>query len=105
MKKLFLLTAIAGMFAFTNASAQKDQAMYGNKLGVGVEFGLPVGDFGDVYNLGVGGYNGGGYGSGFALLVVLFILLIIAGEKGFLSSSSGITVSAKSLSGPMVGVN
>ena len=55
MKKLFLLTAIAGMFAFTNASAQKDQAMYGNKLGVGVEFGLPVGDFGDVYNLGVGG--------------------------------------------------
>lgn len=55
MKKLFLLTAIAGIFAFTNASAQKDPAMSGSKLGVGVEFGLPVGDFGDYYNLGVGG--------------------------------------------------
>ena len=29
--------------------------------------------------MGGGGYNGGGYGSGFALLVVLFILLIIVG--------------------------
>ena len=55
MKKLFLLTAIAGIFAFTNVSAQKDPAMNGQKLGVGVEFGLPVGDFGDVFNLGVGG--------------------------------------------------
>lgn len=55
MKKLFLLTAIAGIFAFTNVSAQKDPAMNGPKLGVGVEFGLPVGDFGDFYNLGVGG--------------------------------------------------
>ena len=55
MKKLFLLTAIAGIFAFTNVSAQKDPAMNGPKLGVGVEFGLPVGDFGDVFNLGVGG--------------------------------------------------
>jgi opacity protein-like surface antigen len=55
MKKLFLLTAIAGIFAFTNVSAQKDPAMNGPKLGVGVEFGLPVGDFGDYYNLGVGG--------------------------------------------------
>lgn len=55
MKKIFLLTAIAGIFAFTSVSAQKDPAMNGQKLGIGVEFGLPVGDFGDVYNLGVGG--------------------------------------------------
>jgi opacity protein-like surface antigen len=55
MKKLFLLTAIAGIFAFTNVSAQKDPAMNGPKLGVGVEFGLPVGDFGNAFNLGVGG--------------------------------------------------
>jgi opacity protein-like surface antigen len=55
MKKLLLLTAITGLLTFSSASAQKDPAMSGPKLGVGVEFGLPVGDFGDVYNLGVGG--------------------------------------------------
>ncbi|WP_432713334.1 hypothetical protein [Pedobacter sp.] len=57
MKKLLLLTAITGVLAFSSASAQnaKDPAMNGQKLGVGVEFGLPVGNFGDIYNLGVGG--------------------------------------------------
>ncbi len=57
MKKLLLLTAISSMLAFSSATAQnsKDPAMNGTKLGVGVEFGLPVGDFGDFYNLGVGG--------------------------------------------------
>ncbi|MET1032429.1 MAG: YjcZ family sporulation protein [Domibacillus tundrae] len=30
---------------------------------------------------GGGGYEGGGYGSGFALIVVLFILLIIIGAS------------------------
>lgn len=54
MKKLFLLTAIAGIFAFSSAKAQ-DPAMSGPKLGVGVEFGFPMGDFGDIYNLSVGG--------------------------------------------------
>lgn len=55
MKKLFLLTAIVGIFAFTNASAQKDAAMNGPKLGIGAEFAFPMGDFGDVFNLGYGG--------------------------------------------------
>lgn len=56
MKKLFLLTAIAGIFAFSNVSAQtKDVAMTGQKLGIGAEFAFPTGDFGDVYNLGYGG--------------------------------------------------
>ena len=55
MKKLLLLTAICGFLSFSSAYAQKDPAMNGPKLGIGVEFGLPVGDFGDVYNLGVGG--------------------------------------------------
>ena len=56
MKKLFLLTAIAGVFAFSNVSAQtKDVAMTGQKLGIGAEFAFPTGDFGDVYNLGYGG--------------------------------------------------
>ena len=54
MKKLFLLTAIAGIFAFSSAKAQ-DPAMSGPKLGVGVEFGFPMGDFGDVRDFGVGG--------------------------------------------------
>lgn len=54
MKKLFLLTAIAGIFAFSSANAQ-DPAMSGPKLGIGVEFGFPMGDFGDVSDFGVGG--------------------------------------------------
>jgi hypothetical protein len=55
MKKLFLLTAIAGIFAFTNVSAQKDAAMSGPKLGIGAEFAFPTGDFGKVSKFGVGG--------------------------------------------------
>lgn len=55
MKKLFLLTAIAGMFALTNVSAQtKDPAMSGQKFGVAAEFAFPTGTFGDFYNLGYG---------------------------------------------------
>jgi opacity protein-like surface antigen len=54
MKKLILLTAIAGVFAFSNVQAQ-DAAMSGPKLGIGVEFGFPMGDFGDGYDLGYGG--------------------------------------------------
>lgn len=56
MKKLFLLTAIAGLFAISNVSAQKkDPAMSGQKLGIGAEFAFPTGNFGDVYDLGYGG--------------------------------------------------
>lgn len=54
MKKLLLLTAIAGVFSFSNVKAQ-DAAMSGPKLGIGAEFGFPMGDFGDVYKFGVGG--------------------------------------------------
>ncbi|HKG08786.1 MAG TPA: outer membrane beta-barrel protein [Pedobacter sp.] len=54
MKKLILLTAIAGIFAFSSAKAQ-DAAMSGPKLGVGAEFAFPMGDFGDVSKFGVGG--------------------------------------------------
>jgi opacity protein-like surface antigen len=56
MKKLFILSAIAGIFSFTNLSAQtKDPAMSGQKLGIGAEFAFPTGDFGDVYDFGYGG--------------------------------------------------
>jgi hypothetical protein len=55
MKKVFLLTAIAGIFAFSSVKAQKDVAMTGPKLGIGAEFAFPMGDFGDVSDLGYGG--------------------------------------------------
>ncbi|MCX2451334.1 outer membrane beta-barrel protein [Pedobacter sp. PLR] len=55
MKKLFLLTAIAGIFAFSNAKAQKDPAMNGPKLGIGAEFAFPMGNYGDFYKMGYGG--------------------------------------------------
>jgi len=54
MKKLFLLTAIAGLFAFSSVKAQ-DAAMSGPKLGIGAEFAFPIGNFGDVFKLGYGG--------------------------------------------------
>ncbi|QNK63012.1 hypothetical protein H7F33_00345 [Pedobacter sp. PAMC26386] len=52
MKKLFLLTAIAGVFAFSNVSAQK---VKGSKLGLGVDFAVPVGGLSDGYKFGYGG--------------------------------------------------
>lgn len=56
MKKLLLLTAIAGMFAFSNVSAQtSDPAMGGSKLGIGADFAFPTGDFGDISDFGYGG--------------------------------------------------
>lgn len=55
MKKVFLLTAIAGIFAFSSVKAQKDVAMTGPKLGIGADFAFPMGDFGDVMDLGYGG--------------------------------------------------
>lgn len=51
MKKLFLLTAVAGLFAFSNVNAQTKSP----KLSLGAEFAFPMGDFGDVFNLGYGG--------------------------------------------------
>ena len=56
MKKLFLMTAIAGIFALSNVSAQtKDPAMGGQKLGIGAEFAFPTGDFSDGTDFGYGG--------------------------------------------------
>lgn len=54
MKKLFLLTALAGVFAFSNVKAQ-DPAMQGKKLGIGAEFAFPMGDFGEFSDFGYGG--------------------------------------------------
>jgi len=51
MKKLLLLTAVAGLFAFSSVNAQTKTP----RLSVGAEFGFPMGDFGDVFNFGYGG--------------------------------------------------
>lgn len=56
MKKLILLTAVAGFFAFSNVNAQtKDVGMTGTKLGIGADFAFPMGDFGDLTDFGFGG--------------------------------------------------
>ena len=56
MKRLFLLTAIAGVLGLSSVNAQtKDVAMTGSKLGIGAEFAFPTGNFGDVYDFGYGG--------------------------------------------------
>lgn len=51
MKKLLLLTAVAGLFAFSSVNAQTKTP----RLSVGAEFGFPMGNFGDVFNFGYGG--------------------------------------------------
>lgn len=50
MKKVFLLTAIAGLFAFSSVNAQTKAP----KLSIGAEFAFPMGDFGDAYDFGYG---------------------------------------------------
>ncbi|WP_316743503.1 outer membrane beta-barrel protein [Pedobacter antarcticus] len=56
MKKIFLLTALAGMFAWSTASAQvRDPAMSGAKLSIGADFALPTGNTSNAYKLGFGG--------------------------------------------------
>lgn len=51
MKKLLLLTAVAGLFAFSSVNAQTKAP----KLSVGAEFAFPMGDFGDAVDFGFGG--------------------------------------------------
>ena len=59
MKKLILLTAVAGFFAFSNVNAQtKDVGMTGAKLGIGADFAFPMGDFGEGTDFGFGGSLG-----------------------------------------------
>lgn len=55
MKKLLLsLALVAGLGLAANAQT-KDPAMGGSKIGIGADFAFPMGDFGDVFNFGVGG--------------------------------------------------
>jgi hypothetical protein len=60
MKKLLLLTAIVMVSLLSQA--QKGN----NQIGIALEVGVPVGDFGDLSKLGVGGLVRGAYGIGTA---------------------------------------
>ena len=51
MKKLLILTAVAGLFAFSSVNAQTKAP----KLSLGAEFAFPMGDFGDFTDFGYGG--------------------------------------------------
>ena len=50
MRKVFLV--LASVFALGVANAQTGK----NQFGIGVDLGLPMGDFGDAAKLGIGGY-------------------------------------------------
>jgi hypothetical protein len=100
MKKLLLsLAMVAGLGLAANAQT-KDPAMNGSKLGVGADFAFPMGDFGDVYNFGVGG--------SLNLQAPIASKLNFVGEAGYLSfmgkeytsTFGGVTVTAKA---PSVG--
>jgi len=52
MKKIFLLAAIAGLFACSSANAQ---VIKSPKLGIGAEFGFPIGDSSKGTDFGFGG--------------------------------------------------
>lgn len=74
MKKLFLLTAIAGIFTFSSVKAQ-DPAMSGSKLGIGAEFAFPMGDFGDAADF--------GYGASLSYIHPLGSALKLTGSAGY----------------------
>ncbi len=81
MKKLFLLSAIAGVFAFSSVKAQtRDVAMSGPKLGIGAEFAFPMGDFGDATDF--------GYGASLSYLHPIAAGLSITGNAGYINFKS-----------------
>lgn len=50
MRKVFLV--LASVFALSAANAQSGN----NQVGIGVDLGLPTGDYSDAFKLGIGGY-------------------------------------------------
>lgn len=55
MKKLPALFIAFCIFATANTFAQESTAIPSPSLNIGIEAGLPVGDFGDAYKVGLGG--------------------------------------------------
>ncbi|TCD00877.1 outer membrane beta-barrel protein [Pedobacter psychroterrae] len=94
MKKLILLTAVAGFFAFSNVNAQtKDVGMTGTKLGIGADFAFPMGDYGDFADF--------GYGGSLGVQFPVASRLNITGSAGYLSFKSkevaGVTVNSAAI--------
>jgi len=54
MKKIFFSTVLAVLFLFANARAQSSAQVAEPRLGIGFDLGLPIGDFGDFANYGLG---------------------------------------------------
>lgn len=61
MKRTFILSVVL-LFAGLSAFAQQGN----NQVGVGLDVGLPIGDFGEGFNFGIGGTAKGMYGVGSA---------------------------------------
>ena|SRR5690625_1686084 len=86
MKKVFIIGIVLAMTSFT-AFAQKGN----NQIGIGLDLGLPVGDFGDGSNFGIGGTAKGMYGIGNAGQVELTVGYISFGSKESTSEAKAST--------------
>ncbi len=86
MKKTIILS-VALLFACFSAFAQKGN----NQVGVGLDLGLPMGDFGDGSKMGIGGTVKGMYGIGTAGQLELTLGYISFGMKESSSSASAST--------------
>jgi len=84
MKKLFLVAAFA-FTGFIGANAQKGN----NQIGVGVDVGIPTGDFSDGFGVGIGGYVKGMLGVGTAGQVTLTTGYTSFGMKDDLKQAIG----------------
>ncbi len=88
-KNIFRVTilSVVMLFACFGAFAQKGN----NQVGIGLDLGLPMGDFGDGSKLGIGGTAKGMYGVGTAGQVELTLGYISFGAKESSSAASAST--------------
>ena len=98
MKKVFLAAAfvVAGVIG---ANAQKGN----NQVGVGVDLGIPTGDFGDAFKLGFGGYAKALLGIGTAGQVTFTTGYSSFGMKDELKDLLGVDKASTSIIPLMVG--
>lgn len=85
MRKVFLV--VASVFALGAANAQSGK----NQLGIGVDLGLPMGNFGDVSKLGIGGTAKYLHGIGSAGQVSLTAGYISFKDKDLAAGETGST--------------
>lgn len=95
MKKL-LLIVLAGACAIWTASAQEKGSIH---VGVGVDIGLPLGDFGEASNVGIGATAKGMYGISDVSQATLTLGFLRFGMKDGNDMVSGSTVLIPVLAG------